>query len=260
MRKKIQNIPLFLLTFSVLYTASSFAQIPMQEESTDNFKVKGVCVFDIDETIVFTVTPPGSTKTEYVQTPQAQAVIDLCISQGYGVALATKKYKYRSMKELADLDFGKYNQYLSKENALYENYTDVRNPDVNPIYIYQTHGDDRTLERRIANKSQALDRIMRTYYGMGVGGSFLNKNNSYLKQYMEIHDNELPSDKNLTGCIVLFDDDQNNIDDIKAYNMVYGTNFGAVKVQYDKENKEGTGVLIDNAKEAFDYMGQHCKS
>lgn len=243
----------FLLPMALfLFTSSTFA-LDFYE---NNYPLKGVCVFDIDETLVFRV--PGKAE-KYVQTPEAQAVIDLCLAENFGIAITTKHSAYRSPNFLNKLDFGKYNKFLTKEEAINKNYTGVRNTNNNPIYIYHTHGDSHTIESTIANKSQAMDRIMRTYYGMGVGGSFINKENTYLKYYLETHNDQLPADKDLTGCLVLFDDNSDNINDIKAYNFVYGVKFGAIHVKYNKHTKEGTGVTLQNARAAFKHMETYCK-
>ena len=249
MRIKIQNLLLIFLAPFCFYASNSLALDKVDIGSTR------ICVFDIDETLVF--------RTEngvYVQAPEAQAVIDLCLAKNYKIAIATAYRKYRSPELLADLKFGDYD--FSINNAVDKNYTHVRkvNPAVNPIYIYQTNGKYMSPESTLANKAQALDRIMRTYFGMGVGGSFVDKNNSYLSQYLDSHNNALPSDKDLTGCLVLFDDNPKNISDINVYNQIYDVKFGAVKVEYDQDKKIGTGVTLKNAKEAFALMDASCKS
>jgi hypothetical protein len=244
-------------------------------------KPAGVCVFDIDDTLG---TSKKNTEGHGIKYPNgggsaifdfaspdnknsAQEAINACLNRGFAIAIATAAWEYRPINE--EFDFGEYgkskkldfgNDYdIGTCNSEVGNDTNVRktNPTVNPIYITQTLGpkfwtpEDFPKIRPI-NKSYAMERIMRSYYGFGAGGRFADKTNPWLAAYQQKHgEGSLPDKagkKNVSGCVVLFDDDQLNLNEVAQFNAQHDFNFQGVKVD------PATGVTSDDVNKVLDSM------
>jgi hypothetical protein len=225
-----------------------------EKAQSDQALPSKVCVFDIDDTLVHN---QGGDKNQPVATPDAQAAIDMCLEKGFGIAILSASEGYR--KPVIDLfkfenkdvkyDMGMCN-YVA---GMYTNAdTQPGEAPVNPIYISGKTGT-WTL------KGQGLDRIMRSYFGVSTGGSYVDETNPYLKKYREQHGaKSLPDDVKLSGCMVLFDDNLGKPEDkallaeVKAFNDIYGTHF-----QYVKLNPVD-GVTVKDVEAGFDKLKISC--
>jgi hypothetical protein len=243
-----------ILAFPFISGAQAFAagsQLSDLLKAQDSLPT-GVCIFDLDDTLIKKTQDNPST---YTATSEAQQVINLCIQKGFGIALATASDKYRIKDKLGNLNFGKYNDIINNtDNIMNYNYTEVRkmDPAQNPIYI--VHATGSNFFNITSNKAQSMDRIMRSYFGMGTGGSFVDDKNLWLSKY-KADNSKLPSDVDVSGCLVLFDDEPANIASISNYNKVFGTKFGAIQVDKTKT----LGVTIEDAEKGIDHITKNCK-
>lgn len=234
--------------------------------------VSKVCVFDIDETLVFLhKNPDGSSKR--VKAKGATAAVNKCIEAGYGIALATASYPYKSNEDLENFRSYLFDDDMFPQLKKYAecraqtSYAKVQEAHIKPTYVVGTNGiyyapTIKNPPPTGANKGQAMDRIMRTYFGMGVGNSFVDENNAFIEKYKRTHGGNLPNPKGLSGCLVLFDDSRSNDIDIMNFNDVYDTNFQFVKVKAFEnpiQQIDPVGITEEDVVQGFKKMEAHCK-
>lgn len=217
-----------------LNNANAQSAHEIKTENQENL-VERVCVFDIDQTLI-KEHGTGPTVTPH---PQAKAAIKACLDKGYGVSIASASKGFR--KNVLDAfknDFGKYDLY---NNFVIGDYTNVTKTSNNPYYIAKTSAAK-------TNKGDAMNRLMRTFFGYGVDkADVTNHKNPYTKA----HPN--PNKSDLSGCLVLFDDDVKNIDGINLFNSHHGTRFQMVQV------KRGVGVTPEDVNIGMSLLDSTCR-
>lgn len=215
------NQPIFASSPSPITKVPAY--IPASPQTVLKEHPKGICVFDIDNTLL----APGAgfnDNGKHIGVPFAAPSISIggdqflssyakrslheCLKHGYGIAFSTSHW-YK--------DGGGRDQLLLKQNSLFtdEYYangagknlntifnnaaTEASNPDETVNSIYQYH---------VVNKGSALTGIFFTYFG-----------------------NTDPAWKQKTNCVVMFDDHENNISTINAYNKDEQTKYRAIKLK-----------------------------
>lgn len=256
-------IALALPTADVLANRTTTLQYGAAAHAANN--LPKVCVFDLDETLI----KDGSFDLKDVY-PQAADSIKKCVDAKFKIAFLTARTDAfdvnknvpwlffldgKTEKGKVVLDQKQFDEIAS--NAVSGPYMAVQSllPDgkrVNPIYVsFSRFSQLKFVDSKyvgsvkVYNKGDGMNRLMRTFYGVGVGeGDVTDTNNEYVKT----HPN--PNKYGVSGCMVLFDDDSANEADVKAFNDKHRLNFqtmvagpgGVLTTQVD----EGIQKVADN--------------
>lgn len=243
----------------------------------------GVCVFDLDKTLI-KESDVGYNNNKNDLFPQARAAVQKCVDAKFGIAFLTardEKFNRGANVPYAFTVVGPNDEprvlsddYYKKivENNAYGSYEGVRpiveykkdaavlpgqRKKFNPLYIsYSRPYIKKTVggieyKTILNDKGDGMNRFMRTFYGHGVAeADDTDLENAYAQQY-PVLDKE--GKKRLSGCLVLFDDTQYNIDEVKAFNTMHDLNFQVVKVDPTQ------GVLLSQVETAITDLAQTCK-
>ncbi len=206
--------------------------IPVNANTKPTTLPKGVCVFDIDNTLKAKSSsfkgPPIAGGHAYLSVYAQQAVHE-CVENGFGVAINTAYNKLptqdKGRREFLEALFAKNAKFAPEVgNAIYQDFMHG-SKGVHAIYLANEDSGHK--------KAQAMSDIMQAYFG--------SKESNWLTKY-----------KAKSQCAVLFDDNANNRAGVLQYDKDHGLKFLAQAVDGN------TGLTQKTFEASFDKLKQSC--